>query len=72
MTEIVAKIEPLVPGYGERLAVLPGVTGLAQIQLPPDTNVESVRRKIRYDAYYAANRTLWPLILSRFVSPSMM
>jgi lipopolysaccharide/colanic/teichoic acid biosynthesis glycosyltransferase len=57
--EIVAKIEPLVPGYGERLTVLPGVTGLAQIQLPPDTNVESVRRKVRYDAYYAAHQSLW-------------
>ncbi len=57
--EIVTKIEPLIPGYGERLTVLPGVTGLAQVQLPPDTNLESVRRKIRYDAYYAANLGLW-------------
>jgi lipopolysaccharide/colanic/teichoic acid biosynthesis glycosyltransferase len=57
--EIVTKIEPLIPGYGDRLTVLPGVTGLAQVQLPPDTNLESVRRKIRYDAYYAANLGLW-------------
>jgi lipopolysaccharide/colanic/teichoic acid biosynthesis glycosyltransferase len=57
--EIVAQIEPLVPGYGLRLTVLPGVTGLAQIQLPPDTNVDSVRRKVRYDAYYAAHLSLW-------------
>lgn len=57
--EIVAKIEPLVPGYGDRLAVLPGVTGLAQVQLPPDTCVESVRRKVRYDVYYAFNQSLW-------------
>jgi len=56
--EIVAKIEPLVAGYGERLGVLPGVTGLAQVQLPPDTNVESVRRKVRYDTYYAENQSL--------------
>jgi lipopolysaccharide/colanic/teichoic acid biosynthesis glycosyltransferase len=57
--EIVTKIEPLVAGYGERLNVLPGVTGLAQVQLPPDTNVDSVRRKVRYDTYYAENQSLW-------------
>ena len=57
--EIVEKIEPFVPGYGVRLSVLPGVTGLAQVQLPPDTNVESVRRKVRYDAYYAFNHSFW-------------
>ncbi|MDB5311339.1 MAG: sugar transferase [Gemmataceae bacterium] len=57
--EIVAKIEPLVPGYGDRLTLLPGVTGLAQVQLPPDTDVESVCRKVRYDAYYAAHLGPW-------------
>ncbi len=57
--EIVAQIEPLVPGYAQRLAVLPGVTGLAQVRLPPDTNVDSVRRKVRYDVYYAAHSSLW-------------
>jgi lipopolysaccharide/colanic/teichoic acid biosynthesis glycosyltransferase len=57
--EIITQIEPLVPGYAQRLTVLPGVTGLAQVQLPPDTTVESVRRKVRYDAYYAAHLSLW-------------
>jgi lipopolysaccharide/colanic/teichoic acid biosynthesis glycosyltransferase len=57
--EIVAQIEPLVPGYAARLAVVPGVTGLAQVRLPPDTTVDSVRRKVRYDAYYAAHLTVW-------------
>jgi lipopolysaccharide/colanic/teichoic acid biosynthesis glycosyltransferase len=57
--EIIAQLEPLVPGYAQRLAVRPGVTGLAQVQLPPDTTVDSVRRKVRYDAYYVAHRTLW-------------
>jgi lipopolysaccharide/colanic/teichoic acid biosynthesis glycosyltransferase len=57
--EIIDQIEPLIPGYGERLTVLPGVTGLAQIQLPPDSCVESVRRKLRYDLYYALNLGPW-------------
>jgi lipopolysaccharide/colanic/teichoic acid biosynthesis glycosyltransferase len=57
--EIVEKIEPLVPGYHQRLMVLPGVTGLAQVQLPPDSNVESVQRKVQYDSYYARNYSLW-------------
>ncbi|WP_162671732.1 sugar transferase [Gemmata massiliana] len=46
------ELERRVPGYPARLLVRPGVTGLAQLQLPPDTDVESVRRKVAYDLYY--------------------
>ena len=42
----------LVPGYAERLAVRPGVTGLAQINLPPDTDLISVWRKLQLDLEY--------------------
>jgi lipopolysaccharide/colanic/teichoic acid biosynthesis glycosyltransferase len=48
-----------VPGYEHRLSVKPGVTGLAQIQLPPDSDLTSVRHKVAYDLYYIMNRTLW-------------
>jgi hypothetical protein len=41
-----------VPGYGDRHVVAPGITGLAQINLPPDTDIESVRRKVTLDRYY--------------------
>ncbi|OHB67887.1 MAG: hypothetical protein A2V70_06090 [Planctomycetes bacterium RBG_13_63_9] len=41
-----------VPGYLDRLAVRPGVTGLAQINLPPDSDLESVRRKLALDVEY--------------------
>jgi lipopolysaccharide/colanic/teichoic acid biosynthesis glycosyltransferase len=57
--EIIEKIEPRVSGYGVRLTVNPGVTGLAQVQLPPDTDVESVRRKVLYDTYYIKAASLW-------------
>jgi hypothetical protein len=48
-----------VPGYDLRTAVLPGVTGLAQVQLPADSDVTSVRHKVYYDLYYLMNRSLW-------------
>ena len=58
--ELVQVLAESVPGYLNRLAVRPGITGLAQINLPPDTNIESVRRKLRLDLEYIkhANLTL--------------
>jgi lipopolysaccharide/colanic/teichoic acid biosynthesis glycosyltransferase len=47
-----------IPRYRERLYVRPGVTGLAQIQLPADSDLESVRRKLAYDLYYVAQMSL--------------
>jgi hypothetical protein len=34
------------------MQVRPGVTGLAQVQLPYDSSLESVRQKLAYDLYY--------------------
>jgi lipopolysaccharide/colanic/teichoic acid biosynthesis glycosyltransferase len=53
--EFLPELEAACPGYRERLAVRPGVTGLAQVQLPADTSVDSVRRKLAYDLYYIRN-----------------
>jgi lipopolysaccharide/colanic/teichoic acid biosynthesis glycosyltransferase len=50
--EIVRTLEPQLPRYRERLRIRPGVTGFAQVQLPPDVDVEGVRRKLTYDLYY--------------------
>jgi lipopolysaccharide/colanic/teichoic acid biosynthesis glycosyltransferase len=50
--EITSKLDRAFPEYGNRLLVRPGVTGLAQVQLPPDVDLESVRRKLAYDLHY--------------------
>lgn len=56
--EFVSKLEKVLPRYGERLMIRPGLTGLAQIQLPPDSDLGSVRRKLRYDLFYAKEANL--------------
>ena len=50
--EFVCVLAKSVPGYVNRLSVLPGITGLAQINLPPDSDLESVRRKLALDLEY--------------------
>jgi len=41
-----------VPSYADRLRVLPGVTGLAQINLPSDQTIECVHDKVALDLEY--------------------
>jgi lipopolysaccharide/colanic/teichoic acid biosynthesis glycosyltransferase len=57
--EFTPGLERAIPHYRDRLAVRPGVTGLAQVQLPPDTDLASVRRKLTYDLFYIHYRSLW-------------
>lgn len=47
-----------IPGYMHRYGVMPGITGLAQINLPPDTDVDAVRRKLVLDLEYIGNASL--------------
>jgi len=54
--EIVSQLERLVPTYRERLLVRPGITGLAQLRLPADSDVTGVRRKLSHDLYYIRQR----------------
>ncbi len=53
--EFLPELERAFPVYRERLNVKPGVTGLAQLQLPPDVDLESVRKKLICDLYYVQN-----------------
>jgi lipopolysaccharide/colanic/teichoic acid biosynthesis glycosyltransferase len=46
-----------IPNYVQRLRVLPGITGLAQIEREYDGSVADVRRKVQYDLFYVQNRS---------------
>lgn len=57
--EFVPNLEKAIAHYRDRLDVRPGVTGLAQVQLPPDSDINSVRRKLAYDLYYIRHMGFW-------------
>jgi lipopolysaccharide/colanic/teichoic acid biosynthesis glycosyltransferase len=57
--EFVVILRRKIPRYERRLLALPGVTGLAQLCLPPDTDTDSVRRKLKVDLRYIAHASLW-------------
>ena len=51
----VEKLED-VPGFADRCAVRPGLTGVAQIYAPRDV---VMRRKFRYDRFYIRRQSFW-------------
>lgn len=51
-SHFVAQFETLVPGYADRFAARPGITGLSQIRSGYDQSISTVRKKIRYDQFY--------------------
>jgi lipopolysaccharide/colanic/teichoic acid biosynthesis glycosyltransferase len=57
--EFVPQLEKELPSYRQRLNVRPGVTGLAQVLLPPDSDIESVRRKLAHDLFYIRELSPW-------------
>lgn len=57
--EFTQQLALALPGYLDRLTVRPGITGLAQINLPPDTDLDSVRRKLALDLLYVREGSLW-------------
>ena len=61
-------------GYTRRLAVKPGITGLAQCCCKYDETIRDVKRKLRYDVLYIKNRC-WMLdmkIIWRTLSVSLL
>lgn len=56
--EIAIAIERRMPDFRDRLAVRPGITGLAQVRLPPDSNLDTVRQKLVHDLHYIERLSL--------------
>ena len=56
--ELVEQLAARIPGYRERLAVRPGLTGWAQVYYRYDASVQDAAEKLRYDLYYVAHRGL--------------
>ena len=57
--EIIKRLEKDLDDYGERHHVRPGITGLAQVQLPPDTDVSNVADKLALDKAYIQHLSPW-------------
>lgn len=57
--EFVSILSQHIIGYELRLRVKPGITGLAQVNLPPDSDLQSVRRKQLLDVYHIENGSFW-------------
>jgi lipopolysaccharide/colanic/teichoic acid biosynthesis glycosyltransferase len=56
--EMFEEIGKQLPDFEKRLAVKPGLTGLAQIKNGYDTDIDSVRRKLEMDLHYIQNMSL--------------
>ncbi len=56
--EFVRELQQVIPGYRDRLVIRPGITGLAQVQLPADTDIAAVERKLACDLHYVRSMNL--------------
>lgn len=68
--EIVKELRRLIPGYDIRHTVKPGITGFAQIHLPPDSCVRSAWNKVAYDRFYVL-RSGFRMELAIFVGTAL-
>lgn len=57
--KFVEEFEKTIPHYAKRLTVKPGITGLAQVWHRYDTNIEDVKKKLRYDLLYIKKVCFW-------------
>lgn len=53
--EFVTDLAGRIPRYTERLLLHPGVTGLAQVRAPADSDLQTVRNKLALDLAYVQN-----------------
>jgi lipopolysaccharide/colanic/teichoic acid biosynthesis glycosyltransferase len=57
--EITKSLEKLIPSYQLRHGIKPGITGLSQVNLEPDLNINSTRMKQVLDLRYVKNANFW-------------
>jgi lipopolysaccharide/colanic/teichoic acid biosynthesis glycosyltransferase len=57
--QICEELKTKIDGYYDRVLVKPGITGLSQINLPPDTCLADVRRKQVLDLHYINEANWW-------------
>ena len=57
--EFVSLLAMEIPNYERRLLVKPGITGLAQVNLPPDSDLRGVENKQILDLYYIEHSSFW-------------
>jgi lipopolysaccharide/colanic/teichoic acid biosynthesis glycosyltransferase len=57
--EFTEQLAQQIPGYLGRLHVPPGITGLAQVILPPDSDLTSVKSKLEMDLEYISRANPW-------------
>jgi lipopolysaccharide/colanic/teichoic acid biosynthesis glycosyltransferase len=57
--EIASELANEISEYDARSAVLPGISGHAQVHLPPDSTVSDVRDKIDLDRDYMKRLSIW-------------
>ena len=55
--EFVKDYARMIPLYGHRHAIKPGLTGWAQVNFPYASTIEDTIRKLQYDLYYVKNRS---------------
>ena len=57
--EMIEQLKKEVPCYEYRMLVTPGLTGSAQLNRPPDTDVKDVRKKLILDLEYIEQASFW-------------
>jgi lipopolysaccharide/colanic/teichoic acid biosynthesis glycosyltransferase len=56
--EFVESLSKVIPYYGVRHTVRPGITGWAQVQYKYGNTVEDAREKLQYDLFYIKNASV--------------
>jgi lipopolysaccharide/colanic/teichoic acid biosynthesis glycosyltransferase len=61
-----------IEGYQRRQRVRPGITGWAQVNLPYDSNVDDVRKKVAFDLEYIGKQSTLEDLKIMLLTPAVM